>query len=95
MNFEKESQINEITIEEKVLSFDEKGFVKFSKVARELLEMQTQYASRYTDNLDGDYPNFAEDLRIEGGDSGDYYEMKIHKDDIETFVKRVRQYKNR
>lgn len=67
---------------------DDKGFVSFGDVARGLLNMQCQYASYYIDGVGG-RPVLADGLRIVG-DSGNYHSLKIHKDDIQVFVDRVR-----
>jgi len=53
---------------------------------------QTQYASRYADDLFPDYPNFGKNLKLKW-DCSDYYSMKIHVDDIDIFVKKVLEYK--
>jgi len=89
-NFEKRTNL--INVEGVDLQFDNEGFVMFGDVARNLLNQQSQYASRYADDLDKDYPNLGKNLRIQG-DCGYYHGMKIYKDDIEEFVNRVRKYK--
>lgn len=68
-------------------------FVTFGQhVAHAHLGQQAQYASRYIDgHLEG-YPNLGKGLRFEG-DPADYHSVKIHKDDIEEFVRRVKEYK--
>ena len=81
---------------------DNEGFVYLGDIARGLLGMQCQYASRY---LDGafpalEYPNFGESLKLknvfrDSKPTGSYHDYKIHKDDIETFVKRVKEYLER
>ena len=71
---------------------DEEGFVPFREVAWTFMEgMQAQYASRYIDGAIPGWPNLGEGLRFKG-EASNYYSVKIHKDDIEEFVKRVRDY---
>ena len=81
-----------IKISEVALEVDSDGFVSLGDVSRGLLKMQGQYGARYADDLDSDYPNFGKDLRIKGN-AGNYHDMKIHADDIEEFVSKVRNYK--
>lgn len=77
-------------------------FVNFGDMARQRLEMQCQYACRYTGavkgdgTIDPDYwkgidgsPCLGEGLRFRGS-TKDYHFMEIHKDDVEEFVRRVR-----
>ncbi|XLQ19712.1 MAG: hypothetical protein ACKUBY_03915 [Candidatus Moraniibacteriota bacterium] len=91
MNFEK-PQFNKTEIEGTFFSFDENGFVRFGDVARSLLQQQAQYASRYTDGTLEDYPNLGKELKFEGN-SSDYHSLKIHKDDIQEFINRVRKHR--
>ena len=65
---------------------DTEGFVHFGDIAHGELGMQTQYASRYISGLDR--PKLSDGLRITG-DPDDYHGLRIHKDDIEEFVRRV------
>lgn len=85
-NFKKS---NESNLSEKYKS-DEKGFVNFGDVSRGELKKQSQYGSRYVNGFQGEYPNLGEGLRFEG-DPDDYHSLKIHKDDIEEFVRRFRE----
>jgi len=72
---------------------DEAGFVRFGDVSRQILNQQAQYGSRYLGGWEKDnYPNLGEGLRIQGK-IDDYHNLKIHKDDIEEFVKRFEEYK--
>jgi hypothetical protein len=51
--------------------------------------MQCQYGSRYADShWHPEWKFCGENLRITGS-SRNYHFMKIHKDDVEEFVKRV------
>lgn len=73
-------------------SCDDNWYVKFSLVAHELLWQQTQYASRYADDIDEDYPNFWTWLRFIK-DCTEYHDMMIHKDDILIFAIKVLEYR--
>ena len=73
---------------------DTDGFIELGDVSRSLLKMQGQYGARYADDLDKDYPNFGEGLRIQGN-TGNYHDMKIHVDDVIEFVEKVIEYKNK
>ncbi len=57
-----------------------------------LLEGQSQYVSRYLLKDFPGYPFLGEGLRFEG-ESRDYHSWRIHKDDVETFVKRVKEHR--
>lgn len=81
------------------LEIDSEGFVTFGDVARELLGRQAQYISSFADGLDKDTPSLSEGLRFKnmlntrtGEATGNFHEYRIHKDDIEEFVKRVKEY---
>ena len=74
------------------LQFDAEGFVRFGDVARGLLSQQAQYASRYIDGTVEGYPNLGDGLEFKG-DPSNYHDVKIHKDSVEEFVRRVREYK--
>jgi hypothetical protein len=69
----------------------EGDFVRFGDIARGRLGEQAQYASRY---IDGrlDYPNLGKGLRFEG-DPSDYHDVRIHKADVEEFVRRWQEHK--
>ena len=74
---------------------DEEGFVLFGPVARSRLQEQCQYASRLiTGRLDG-YPALGADLRFKNLGSGSYHNIRIHADDVETFVGRYKAYEER
>jgi hypothetical protein len=62
-------------------------FVNFGDLAREQLGEQAQYASRYIDGRIPGYPNLGHGLRFEG-DPADYHDVRIHRDDVEEFVRR-------
>ncbi len=90
-NFEK--NINSLNIEGIDFQFDNEGFVQFGDVARRSLNQQSQYASRYIDGALEEYPNLGDGLKFKGSPS-DYHDVKIHKDSIEEFVKRIREYQD-
>ncbi len=92
MRFEKPK--NQIEIEGELFNIDENGYVNFGDVARGLLKQQCQYASRYVDGKIEGYPSLGEDLHFQG-DPSEYHELLIHKDDIEEFIRRVREYKEK
>lgn len=76
---------------------DKDGFIKLSDISRGLLGRQTQYISRLIDGTDPEYPNLGESLKLsnvfkEGKGTGNYYDYKIHKDDVEELVKRIKEY---
>ena len=71
-------------------------YIDFGDVSREQLGLQCQYGSRYiTGAIDG-WPNLGEGLRFTGfdlhGRVNNYHAMKIHRDDVEEFVRRVKEY---
>ncbi len=68
---------------------DEQGFVKFPPIAA-CLPMQSQYACRYADGQLG-YPNLGAGLRFSGDNDMGYW-LKIHKNDVDKFLSRVRRY---
>ena len=63
-------------------------YVKFGDVCHNQLNMQCQYGMYYLEGL-GDYPNLGGGIRMYG-DTGNYHSLRIHKDDVERFVKRVK-----
>jgi hypothetical protein len=64
-------------------------YLNLGDVCREQLAMQAQYGSRFAFiEWADEYPFCGEGLRFKG-DSDDYHSVKIHKDDVFTFVARV------
>lgn len=55
------------------------------------VDMQTQYASRYLDGRHG-FADLGSDLRWIGH-LGDYHGVRIHKDDVQTFIDRVKKHR--
>ena len=71
---------------------DKNGFCDFGHVSEVELDMQDQYASRYINGAIAGYPKLGEGLRILG-DPSNYHALKIHKDDIDEFVRRVKEFR--
>lgn len=72
---------------------DADGMVDFGDMARGVLNQQCQYASYYVEGI-ADRPRLADDLRITG-DAANYHSLRIHQDDVVTFVERVNAHRNR
>ncbi len=76
------------------LRLDLANYVDFGDVSRQQLGLQCQYGSRYIDGYIDGWPNLGKGLRFIGFDSGghinNYHAMKIHRDDVEEFVRRVK-----
>jgi len=70
------------------------GFVPFGDVARQQIGMQCQYASGYILG-EGRCPNLGDGLRFKNwpNTSGDYHSIEIHQDDVEEFVRRVKEHR--
>ena len=85
-------------LEDKVEDYSVDEYVDFGDVSRQQLGEQCQYGSRYIDGYLEGWPNLGEGLRFKGYDSNgrvnNYHEMKIHKDDVAEFVRRVKAYQN-
>lgn len=78
---------------------EEESFIRFGDAIRDALEMDSQKAGRYVggfkESKNGeiiDYPLLGEGLRFEGDSIMDPNSLKIHKDDVEEFIKRVKNY---
>lgn len=74
------------------LIVDDEGMVSFGDMARGVLHQQCQYASYYVEGI-ANRPRLADDLRIEG-DPANYHSLRIHRDDVVTFVERVNAVRN-
>lgn len=72
---------------------DPEGFVSVGTFATTELKRQSKNVAAFLDGDEGSNPdaNLGEDLRFKGY-SGNYSSMKIHIDDLEEFVKRVRDF---
>lgn len=74
---------------------DSEGFVRFGDVSLYVLGVQTQYAARYLEGL-GDSPKLSEGLRYVLSAGGNYHSYRLHMEDVEVFVLRVKSiYMNR
>lgn len=91
-----QAEQNTIEIMGESFDVDENDFVSFSDVSSKILDGTAQQISRYADGrLEEDgYPNLAEDLRF-SGKMDMYHFLRIHKDDVETFVERVEKYREK
>lgn len=77
------------------MTTDADGFVRIGDVTHGLLRQQSQYISRYMDNVDPERsPFLAADLKI-NTESTSYHEYTIHKADVLEFVARVRAFRTR
>lgn len=65
------------------------SYIDLGTVVHDMLDMQMQYAVRY---LDSDkYPTISAGIRWQGN-LVDYHEIRIHSEDVNTFVKRVQEH---
>lgn len=78
---------------------ERESFIRFSDIVRDALEMNLQKASWYVGGFKEfkngemvEYPSLGKGLRFEGDSIMNPNSLKIHKDDVEKFVKRVRDY---
>lgn len=62
-------------------------YVDLEEIAHSRLNEQCQYISWYIDGRNG-YPNLGIGLRFEG-DPRRYHEIKIHRDDVGEFIRRI------
>ena len=69
-------------------------YVNFGNVSRGRLGLQCQYGSQYINGSCGRV-NLGNGLRFKNVDSYNYHSLKIHKDDVERFVKRYMYYQKR
>lgn len=71
------------------LEADAQGFVKIGDVTHGLMNMQSQYITRYMDGSNPSIPVLVDGLRV-NVDSISHHEYTIHKDDVLEFVARVK-----
>lgn len=71
---------------------DTSDYIRFGDVARDRCGMQCQYCRHYLAGDDKGKPALGDDLRWHG-DTEDYHNLMIHRDDADTFVHRVREYR--
>lgn len=82
------------TLKEKYSSdVDSEGFVSVRAFATGELKRQSKSIAAFLDGDAGSNPdaNLGEGLDFKGS-SGNYSDMKIHIDDLDEFIKRVRNY---
>lgn len=87
-------QNNERSIKEKYANkVDENGFVRVPDFATQELRRQSQSIASLLDGEGGLSPeyNLGEGIRYTG-DSGNYDRMKVHIDDLEEFITRVKNH---
>ncbi len=72
---------------------DKDGFINISDFATSELKRQSKNIASLLDGEEGLSPeyNLGEGLNYKGG-SGNYSDMKIHIDDLEIFIKKVREH---
>ncbi len=90
MNFEQSPQ----TLKEKYLSkADADGYLGIGYFSRQELQRQSKSVAAFLDGDEGTNLDIhlGADLRFRGS-SGNYSDMKIHIDDLEEFIKRVRDF---
>jgi len=88
-----EQSINQPTLKEKYLSrVDSEGYLRLGEISRsEFGGRQIQYIARLLDGSEG--ANLGEGLRYKGN-SGNYSDMKINIDDLESFLEKVKMHYN-
>lgn len=69
---------------------DADGYLNFGDISSGELGMQSQYGGRYVSGLDR--PKLSEGLRFLGNPH-DYHDLRIHKEDAEEFIRRVREHR--
>ena len=67
---------------------DPSDFVNFGDIARSRLNMQSQYASYYVDGRFDKKQNLGKGLHFIG-DTRNYHELLIYKNDVDEFVRRA------
>ena len=69
----------------------EDNYVDFGDISRGKLGLQCQHGSRYIHGEIEGYPNLGYGLCFKGNNHN-YHSFKIHKDDVDEFVKRHKEY---
>lgn len=70
---------------------DNEGFVSTAAFATQELGRQNKSVAAFLDGDGGDGINLGEGIVFKGS-SGNYSDMKIHIDDLDEFVKRVKEH---
>jgi hypothetical protein len=66
-------------------------FVKIGVISG-FLRQQDQYLSRYFHGEFDDWPNLCDGLRVKNEHKWNYHSWEMHRDDVKTFVERLRGY---
>ena len=85
---------NPLSVREKYLSkVDKDGFVYVGDFSTQELRRQSKSVAAFLDGEEGAEPhiNLGNGIRFKGS-SGNYSDMKVYIDDLEEFIKRVRNY---
>ena len=85
---------NPLSVREKYLSkVDKDGFVYVGDFSTQELRRQSKSVAAFLDGEEGAEPgtNLGNGIRFKGS-SGNYSDMKVHIDDLEEFIERVRNY---
>lgn len=83
-----------VSLREKFLSkTDKDGFVTIGDFATQELRRQSKSVAAFLDGDEGTNQdiNLGSGIRFKGS-SGNYSDMRVHVDDLEEFIKRVRNY---
>jgi hypothetical protein len=72
---------------------DAEGYIRIGDFATPELHRQSKNVASLLDGDEGQVPenNLGKDLKYTGS-SGNYSDMKIHIDDLETFIDRVKEH---
>lgn len=86
-----EQFIKQPTIKEKYLSkIDSEGYLRLGEISRN--EFGGRQVKNIASLLDGSEGiNLGENIRY-NGNSGNYSDMKIHIDDLEAFIEKIKEY---
>lgn len=91
---ESENKFEQIPLSEKYRArVDDEGFISITDFATTELRRQAKSVAGLLDGDEGQAPeyNLGEGLRFKGS-SGNYSDMKLHVDDLDTFIQRVNEY---
>lgn len=79
--------------EKYLLKADEEGYLYLGDARTEFGGRQIQYIARFLDGSGGTEPdyNFGKGLKYKGS-SGNYSDIKIHINDLEVFIERVKKH---
>lgn len=73
---------------------DADGYAKIGDVTHSLLNQQSQYITRYMDGSNPSVPTLVDGLRVDVS-SITHHEYRIHLDDAQEFIARVRAHRGR